>query len=246
MNNLIIKFNTIDKLVTNSYSTLLVKIDDKKHFLPNSYSWINYQQEVKNLELEYICLSQKKDEDSIYIEYKGFIYEIKCDKKILIKDNDILKINFYINFTQLNFINDSIDTIDSSQILCYKQIKSENLPTIQCSIYNEKIIFSQWYNYNNRLFFYSKDNNNKYQATIQILQNRVLFYISTQFFPIKENIIYYSISHNNLQYNELNQIDCSQISFNFRSLNRITPILIAPNNYFDINNISQNLSITII
>lgn len=244
--NIIVKFNNIDHHeLFNSNSSLSISIDQKNYFFHNTNSWTQHQTENPIIKIEYLCLPNKNNTDIIEIIADDLVYKILCDSNILIHKNNVLSLQLYVDLNNYTFVPDSIDRscYDNKQIFCSKHITKLQIPSIRVKIYNEEYIFDNWYNYDNSLLFYSKENQDKCNAYIQILNNQCVFYMVTSHEYLKYNIIYKSIFISNIIQNELNQIDCSQIIPNFTTLKPISPILIAPLQYFDINYIDQNLSI---
>lgn len=240
-----IKFDSSSKAI-NSYSSLSIIMDNKNYFFNNTNSWMNKELQNPAIELEYLCLADKKDTDIITIQYNDLIYKIECSKNILINNNNILQLRVYLDFNGYKFKKDVLDNnvYDIAQNFCTHKISVSQIPLLQIRIFNDIYIFDKWYSHDNSLLFYSKDTKDKYHAYIQIFREYCVLYLVTKVDNIKYQIIYSSYSSKNqILSNELGQIDCSQIKLNFKDINTCRPIIIAPDNYYNINTIHDNISI---
>jgi len=245
--NIIVKFNDINyHSLLNSNSSLSISIDKKNYFFNNTNSWVQHQTENPIIEIEYLCLPNKNNIDVIEIIADDLVYKVLCESSILIHQNNVLSLRLYIDLNHYTFSPDPIDRscYNNKQIFCSTQINRSQIPSIYIKIYDDEYRFQNWYNYDNSLLFYSKENQDKCHAYIQILNDQCSFYMVTRHPYLKHNIIYTSSCPYHLIANEINQINCSEIMPKFHTLLPSKPILIAPSTYFDINNIHKNLYIS--
>lgn len=228
----------------NSDSTLSLIIGHKQFFFNNANSWQKLTTDASFIKIEYLCLLDKQTTDILEIVVDDWIYKIHLSKNILTKNLNTYSLNCYIDLHNCTFKKDTIDYSSyNEQIFCYHQIKSEQIPPIGLSIYDHKYNFNNWYNYDNSLLFLSKDDTNNTNASIQIFPTKSIFYMVTHHEHMKQDIIFYSVSHHFVPSNEIGQMDCTAIPYGFYSLQLLEPIIIAPESYYDINNISSNIKI---
>lgn len=222
----------------NTNSTLSVFIDDKEYFLSNSHSWLRKKIDNPYLKLEYICLSDNQFTDTIIIEYDSFTYKINCNKDILVLHDYGMYGNFYIDLSYSQFIQDPIDinAYNQTQIFCEDLLLAKQLPAITCNMGDQTIIFNKWFNIDHNLLFYSKSTQYNSQALLLIAPNRSIFSMSLRHESLVEPSFFYSASNHWVISNEIGQIKCSDIKFQFDVLIPVNnTVIVTDDYYYDIN-----------
>lgn len=223
----------------------MMKFDDKEYFFSNANSWIEKPINTPSLYIEYICLVDKKDIDTIIITYNNHEYIIYCDPKNLVYKNNALYLNIYLDLTYNNFIKDDIDGDSYSDInpIC---IESSNIvppQAVKCDIFNDTIIFNNWNN-DKSLLFYSKSDCGRHHACVIVYQKVSIFTICMQYEYMLHPLLYYSISDHDCVFNELKQIDCSSIKYNFDKLHiKDKPLFVPIDSKFHLVNVDSALKI---
>lgn len=242
--NILIKFYNDTNELINSYSSLSIKVGAKQFFFNNTNSWQKITTNESFMKLEYLCLLEKNTIDIVEIIADDWQYKIQLSKNILIQNLNTYSFQCYINLNDCSFKKDIIDyDAYNNQIFCDKMLDVNHIPSISISIYDIVYEFKTWYNYDNSLLFISKDIINNTNATIQIFPKQSIFYVVLNNEYLKKDIILYSISHHFVPTNEIGQMDCTAIRYGFYSLKLLEPIIIAPQSYYNINNISSNIKI---